>query len=247
MGAALKRLKPQEMEVVEQYLPMVKYLAQHVASRLPQQGFDLNDLIHAGILGLIEAVKRYDPSKGIRFESYARFRVKGAILDEVRAHDVLPRTWRQKAKSFEDVYMKLEQQLGRTPSEEEVARELGITLQQLHEDLRELSSLRVVSLEGIMGEEGEDRPLREILADPDQRDPLEILGLSELRDRLAEAIEELPEKHRLVITLYYYEELTMKEIAMVLGVTESRISQIHSEAILSLRAKLRRVLDDEGK
>lgn len=243
MGPRQGRLSDEEARVVEQYLPMVKYLAQHVASRLPHASVDLNDLIQAGVLGLIDAVKRYDPNRGIKFETYAHLRVKGAILDELRSLDTLPRTWRHRAKAYENAYLKLEQRLGRIPYLEEVAAEMGMPPEQCQEELRELAGLRVLSLDGQVFEGDKVGSLREVLADPQAADPVEALGLGELRERLAEAIEALPERHRLVITLYYYEELTMKEIAMVLGVTESRVSQIHAEAILSLRAKMGRFAD----
>lgn len=239
----MRCLDEEEARLVEQYLPMVKSLAHHVASRLPHNAIDLNDLIQAGVLGLIDAVKRFDPSRGIKFETYAHLRVKGAILDELRAQDTLPRTWRHRARAYEEAYLKLEQRLGRIPSVEEVAAELGIPIEQCQDELKGLAGLKLISLDGQVFDGDQSRSLREVLADTEGRDPVEILGLGELRERLAQAIEELPEKHRLVITLYYYEELTMKEIAMVLGVTESRVSQIHSEAILSLRAKMRRFWD----
>lgn len=233
-----KGLTDEQRELVEKHLPMVKYLALRVASRLPQGAFDLEDLIHAGVIGLIEAAKRFDASKGAKFENFAKFRVKGAILDELRKADLLPRSLRKKVKELEEVYLKLEQTLGRTPEEEELARDLGMELEEFLEELKEASGFKLLSLEELL-EDGIGN--RELLLLDGSKDPVEALGLLELRDSVAQALGELPEKQRLVLSLYYYEELTMKEIALVLGVTEGRVSQIHAEALLALRAKLRRM------
>ncbi|HEX16469.1 MAG TPA: FliA/WhiG family RNA polymerase sigma factor [Deltaproteobacteria bacterium] len=254
MRAVLSRMKeysPQmsREDLILEYIPLVKYLAQRIASRLPQN-VELEDLINAGVIGLIDAVEKYDPSKRIKFRTYAEFRIKGAIFDELRSQDVLPRSWRQKIKELEEAYLRLEQRLGRTPTEEEVAEEMHISIEEFHQSLKEVRSINFLSMDGLIDPTCADKGrLRDILMDPEEKDPLEVLGLAELREILAKAIDELPERHRLVVALYYYEELTMKEIAEVLGVSESRISQIHSQAILSLRAKLKKVLgrDAEGR
>lgn len=230
-------LTQEQKELVERYLPMVKYLALKVASRLPQGTFELEDLIHAGVIGLIEAAKRFDASKGAKFENFAKFRVKGAILDELRKADLLPRGLRKKVKEMEEAYLRLEQALGRPPEEEELAQDLGMELEEFLEELKEASGCRILSLEELL-EEGVGA--REVLFSDGSSDPIEALGLLELRERLVEALRGLPERQRLVLSLYYYEELTMKEIALVLGVTEGRVSQIHAEALLALRARLRR-------
>jgi len=230
-------LTQEQKELVERYLPMVKYLALKVASRLPQGAFELEDLIHAGVIGLIEAAKRFDASKGAKFENFAKFRVKGAILDELRKADLLPRGLRKKVKEMEEAYLRLEQALGRPPEEEELAQDLGMELEEFLEELKEASGCRILSLEELL-EEGVGA--REVLFSDGSSDPIEALGLLELRERLVEALRGLPERQRLVLSLYYYEELTMKEIALVLGVTEGRVSQIHAEALLALRARLRR-------
>jgi RNA polymerase sigma factor for flagellar operon FliA len=188
-------------------------------------------------------VKRYDPKRGVGFESFAQFRIKGAILDELRAYDLLPRPLRKKVKALEDAYLRLEKELGRVPSLEELASELGLSLEALEEEFRRFFFLKVVSFDGLLEDFSREK-LEEMLMDSSSKDPLELLGLSELRDHLAEAIEELPERHKLVLSLYYFEELTMKEIALVLGISEGRVSQIHSEAILALRAKLRRSYEE---
>jgi len=234
-----------DFERIMEHLPLVKQIAQRVYERIPKGLVQFEDLLQAGILGLIEAVKRYDPKRGIRFESFAHFRIKGAILDELRAHDLLPRTLRKKVKVLEDAYLKLERKLGRLPSLEELASELGLSSEALEEEFRQFLFLKVVSLDGLI-EDFSGEKLEEMLLESSSKDPLELLGLSELRDRLAEAIEELPERHKLVLSLYYFEELTMKEIALVLGISEGRVSQIHSEAILALRAKLRRSYEESS-
>jgi len=234
-----------DFERIMEHLPLVKQIAQRVYERIPKGLVQFEDLLQAGILGLIEAVKRYDPKRGIRFESFAHFRIKGAILDELRAHDLLPRTLRKKVKVLEDAYLKLERKLGRLPSLEELASELGLSSEALEEEFRQFLFLKVVSFDGLI-EDFSGEKLEEMLLESSSKDPLELLGLSELRDRLAEAIEELPERHKLVLSLYYFEELTMKEIALVLGISEGRVSQIHSEAILALRAKLRRSYEESS-
>ncbi len=234
-----------DFERIMEYLPLVKQIAQRIYERVPKGLVQFEDLLQAGILGLIEAAKRYDPKRGIKFEGFAHFRIKGAILDELRAHDLLPRTLRKKVKVLEDAYLKLERRLGRVPSLEELASELGLSSEALEKEFRQFLFLEVVSFDGLIeGLSGEK--LEEMLLESSSKDPLELLGLSELRDRLAEAIEELPERHKLVLSLYYFEELTMKEIALVLEISEGRVSQIHSEAILALRAKLRRSYEESS-
>ena len=239
-------VSPSREELILEYVPLVKYLAQRVMAKLPHH-IELDDLINAGVIGLIDALEKYDPSKRIKFRTYAEFRIKGAIFDELRSQDLLPRSWRQKLKELEDVYGRLEQRLGRTPTEEEIAREMNISLEEFYQDLDEVRSINFLSVDGLIDATQEEKGrLMDLLADDGEKDPLELLGLSELREAVAEAIDELPERQRLVLTLYYYEELTMKEIAHVLGVTESRVSQIHTQAIIGLRAKLKRRLGEYG-
>jgi len=232
-----------DVERIIEHLPLVKQIAQRVYERIPKGLVQFEDLLQAGLVGLIEAVKRYDPKRGVGFESFAQFRIKGAILDELRAYDLLPRPLRKKVKALEDAYLRLEKELGRVPSLEELASELGLSLEALEEEFRRFFFLKVVSFDGLLEDFSREK-LEEMLMDSSSKDPLELLGLSELRDHLAEAIEELPERHKLVLSLYYFEELTMKEIALVLGISEGRVSQIHSEAILALRAKLRRSYEE---
>ncbi|MBF0423928.1 MAG: FliA/WhiG family RNA polymerase sigma factor, partial [Magnetococcales bacterium] len=224
------------------YAPMVKYVASRISMKLPQS-VDIDDLIQVGILGLIDAVAKFDPNRGIKFQTYAEFRVRGAILDELRAMDWVPRAVRQVSGHIQSVYQQLEGELGRPAEDEEVAQRLQITLKEFYEQLDSVRGISILSFEDIKPSLEEDEwDILEVLADPDVEDPLDAIGLQEVRLAMSEAIASLPEKERLVLTLYYYEELTMCEIGEVLGLTESRISQLHSKAALRMRAKMRRVV-----
>ncbi|QJA05520.1 FliA/WhiG family RNA polymerase sigma factor [Thermosulfurimonas marina] len=241
----MKYLSRSPEELIFEHLPLVKYLAQRLAGRLPP-ALDSEDLVSAGILGLIEAARRFDPSRKIQFKTFAEFRIRGAMLDELRQLDWTPRSVKEKAAHLEKVITRLEQRLGRPPEDEEVARELGLSLDDYYRLLDEVRGLSLVDLEALRKklEDQEGLDLEDLLAAEDQEDPFEKLGLKELAEALAQAISELPERERLVITLYYYEGLTMKEIGRVMGYTESRISQIHSKALLHLRGKLRERLGE---
>lgn len=229
-------------DVIIKYAPMVKYVASRISMKLPQS-VDIDDLIQVGVLGLIDAVAKFDPNRGIKFQTYAEFRVRGAILDELRAMDWVPRAVRQVSGHIQSVYQQLEGELGRPAEDEEVAGRLQITLNEFYEQLDSVRGISILSFEDIRPSlEEEEWDILEVLADPDVEDPLESIGLQEMRLAMSEAIDSLPEKERLVLTLYYYEELTMCEIGEVLGLTESRISQLHSKAALRMRAKMRRVL-----
>lgn len=222
---------------------MIRYVAGRIAMRLPAH-VSLDDLISAGVIGLIDAVDKFDPDKKVQFKTYAEFRVRGAILDELRSMDWVPRSVRRKSTQLENAYNKLQNQLGRPASDEEVAEALGIDMDALFRLLDEVKGVNLLSLDD------QDNPLNQLDADQvmealgraDREDPLALLGLAELQSQVAEAIAGLPEKEKLVVSLYYYDELTMREIGEVLGYTESRISQMHTKAILRLRARLRTVL-----
>ncbi|MBF0133000.1 MAG: FliA/WhiG family RNA polymerase sigma factor [Magnetococcales bacterium] len=228
-------------DVIIKYAPMVKYVASRISMKLPQS-VDLDDLIQVGVLGLIDAVAKFDPNRGIKFQTYAEFRVRGAILDELRAMDWVPRAVRQVSGHIQSVYQQLEGKLGRPAEDGEVAQSLGITLNEFYQQLDSVRGISILSFEDIRPSlEDDEWDILDVLADPDVEDPLESIGLQEMRLAMSEAIESLPEKERLVLTLYYYEELTMCEIGEALGLTESRISQLHSKAALRMRAKMRRV------
>lgn len=233
-------------EVIKRYSPMIKYVANRIAMRLPPH-IEVDDLISVGVLGLMDAITKYDSSRGAKFKTYAEFRVRGAILDELRSLDWVPRSIRQKASAVEKVVRSLESKLRRIPEDEEVAKEMDMSLDQFYRTLDETKSVPVFSLEdlGIAKESGEQQSLLDCLAGKADADPQTQIRLIELKEIIAKAIDTLPEKERLMVSLYYYEELTMKEIGAVLDITESRVSQIHSKAVLHLRTKLKAIIADE--
>jgi RNA polymerase, sigma 28 subunit, SigD/FliA/WhiG len=233
-------------EVIIRYSPMIKYVANRIAMRLPPH-IEVDDLISVGVLGLMDAISKYDSSRGAKFKTYAEFRVRGAILDELRAMDWVPRSIRQKASSVDKVVQSLQAKLSRSPEDEEVAKEMGISLEQFHNTLNETKSIPVFSLDdlGIAKDSGEQQSLLDCLAGKADADPQTQIRLTELKEIIAKAIDTLPEKERLMVSLYYYEELTMKEIGAVLEITESRVSQIHSKAVYRLRTKLKAIIAEE--
>ena len=233
-------------EVIIRYSPMIKYVANRIAMRLPPH-IEVDDLISVGVLGLMDAISKYDSSRGAKFKTYAEFRVRGAILDELRAMDWVPRSIRQKASSVDKVVQSLQVKLSRSPEDEEVAKEMGISLEQFHNTLNETKSIPVFSLDdlGIAKDSGEQQSLLDCLAGKADADPQTQIRLIELKEIIAKAIDTLPEKERLMVSLYYYEELTMKEIGAVLEITESRVSQIHSKAVYRLRTKLKAIIAEE--
>jgi RNA polymerase sigma factor FliA len=225
---------------LEEYLPLVKYIAGRIAIGLPKS-VELDDLINAGVVGLIEAYNNFDMSKGVKFESYASMRIRGAILDELRAVDWAPRSTRAKSREMERSISSLENSLGRSPTEEEIAEDLDISLGDLYKLMDDLSSTTLLSLDDLTYGSADDKPvpLLDTLKAPERSDALSDLERDEMRNLLVDSIEYLSEQERLVIALYYYEELTLKEIGQVMELSESRVSQIHTKSVLSLRAKLR--------
>ena len=217
-------------------LPTVRYLARRIHDRLPQH-VELDDLVSAGVVGLIDALSKFDDTKHVQFKSYAQFRIRGAILDSLRTLDWSPRELRRKGRAVEEAIRTVTHKLGRAPGEQEIAREMDIGLSEYQQLLGELKGLEIGSLHTERIEDSGDEELAYIPGSPDE-DPLFQCLQGEMKQLLTDAIEELPEKERMVLTLYYYEELTMKEIGLTLGVVESRISQIHSSAVLRLRAAL---------
>jgi len=228
----------QERErLLMEQLPQVRYIARRIHERLPRH-VPLEDLVHAGVVGLIDALHKFDRNKHVQFGSYAKFRIRGAILDSLREMDWSPRDLRRKARRVEEAHNKLRSQLGRNPSEPELAAELGMDLRGLQLLLGEIDGLEVGSLRVESPRDGREEDLCEYLADDSTETPLLLCLRSEMKELLTRAIAELPEKERQVLALYYYEELTMKEVGVVLGVGESRVSQIHSMAVVRLRARL---------
>jgi RNA polymerase sigma factor FliA len=237
-NAPAQPMTPEERDrLLVEHLPTVRYIARRIHERLPQH-VELDDLVSAGVVGLIDAFNKFDHSKKVQFKSYAQFRVRGAILDSLRTLDWSPRELRRKGRAVEESIRTLTSRLGRAPQEAEIAEEMGIGLDEYQQLLGELKSLEIGSLNMERGEEGGGDEELAYVPGPDTDDPLFQCLQGEMRQRLIDAIDSLPEKERMVLTLYYYEELTMKEIGLTLGVVESRVSQIHSSAVLRLRAAL---------
>jgi RNA polymerase sigma factor for flagellar operon FliA len=223
-----------------EYANLVKYIAQRIAVNLPAS-VDRDDLISAGILGLVKAVETFEPQRGFKFETYSGHKIRGAILDELRALDWVPRSVRQKSRELQRVFAKLENELGRIPYDDEVCESLNITMKEYEDILTEVTPTTIVSLEEAMPDRDADsKEIRVIdtIEDTGSLNPLREFSFAEVKNILKDAIANLPEKEKLVIALYHYEELTLKEIGVVLNISESRVSQIHSKVILRLRAKL---------
>jgi RNA polymerase sigma factor FliA len=227
---------PERDRLLLEHLPTVRYLARRIHERLPQH-VEFEDLISAGVVGLIDAFSKFDHGNKVQFKSYAQFRIRGAILDSLRTLDWSPRELRRKGRAVEEAIRATTQRLGRAPAEQEIATEMGLTLSEFQQLLGDLKGLEIGSLHIERTEDSGDQELAYIPGSPEE-DPLFRCLKGEMKQRLADAIEELPERERLVLTLYYYEELTMKEIGLTLGVVESRVSQIHSAAVLRLRVAL---------
>jgi RNA polymerase sigma factor for flagellar operon FliA len=224
-------------QLLLEQLPQVKYIARRIHERLPQHVL-FDDLLHAGIVGLIDAMHKFNPDKKVRFASYAKFRIRGAILDSLREMDWSPRDLRRKGRHLETTMQKLQTELGHSATEPELALAMGMTLKELQHLLNEIRGLEVGSLQIESLEDGRETDLGETLPGPANQDPLFLCMQGEQRQRLADAIAELPVREQQVLSLYYQEELTMKEVGAVLGVGESRVSQIHSVALTRLRASL---------
>jgi RNA polymerase sigma factor for flagellar operon FliA len=231
--------------LVVAYAPLVKYVAGRMSSGLPAH-VEESDLISYGLTGLISAIERFDLSREIKFETYAITRIRGAIIDELRTLDWVPRSVRARARDIERANMKLEAKLQRAPTDEEMAVELEMSTSEFQDALLQISHSTIVALDelwNVSDSSGDQVSLLDTLPDRDAPDPQALVDQGELRDRIADAIAALPEREKLVIALYYYENLTLREIGEVLGVTESRVSQLHTKAVLRLRSKLGTELD----
>lgn len=220
-------------QLVRDQTPLVKRIALHLLGRLPAS-VQLDDLMQAGMIGLLEAASKYDPSQGASFETYAGIRIRGAIMDEIRRGDWVPRSVHRNARRIAEAIHRVERREGRDVQDKEVAAELGMDLAEYHSCLSDVSGGRLFSLDEL--EEAGEPPV--LVYDSDDADPLDALQGSSFRQGLAQAIDTLPERERLVLSLYYQEELNLKEIGAVLGVSESRVSQIHGQAALRLRARM---------
>jgi RNA polymerase sigma factor for flagellar operon FliA len=223
--------------LIMEYAPLVKYIANRIAMRLPPH-IEVNDLINAGVIGLIDAIEKFDPGKEVKFKTYAEIRIKGAILDELRSMDWIPRSIRKVINKLVNAYHELEQQLGRPAKDEEIAELLGLQMEEFYRLLKHSAGAPLISLDVMVDHEDKRRDILSCLVDPKSTDAFGVLGLNELKDAIAGAIDDLPEKEKQVVALYYYDELTMKEIGEVLDLTESRVSQIHTKAILRLRVRV---------
>ena len=228
--------------LINESLPLIKHIAHRVAVRLPSN-IEIRDLINAGVIGLLDAIDKFEPERNIKFKTYAEVRVRGAILDSLRNLDWAPRSLRKKSKDLERTYAELTQKLGRPATDEEVCEAMGEDLQDFHALVDQLHGLTIGSFENLGDSEDSDNYIN-YYPDDGSNDPYAKFEANELTTMLAEAIEELPEKERLVLSLYYYEEFTMKEIGALLGVNESRVSQLHTKATLRLRGRLSKVVPD---
>ncbi len=249
LWAEYKRTRERRVrdQLIVLYSALVKYVASRVAAGLPQH-VDQADLVSYGIIGLIDAIDRYDPARQVKFETYAIPRIRGAIIDELRAIDWVPRSVRAKARAVEQAYSNLEASLLRTPTDEEVSEELGISPRELEQVMRKISFIGVAALDEVMVAAG-DRPERSTLGDTiadTEPSPVAALEDKESRELLARAVSGLADRERLVLSLYYYEGLTLAEIGEVLGVSESRVCQIHTKAVLHLRSQLGEGPRDDG-
>lgn len=224
-------------DCIARYAPLVRRIANHMIARLPAS-VQLGDLMQAGMMGLMDATTRYQEEQGVQFEAYASQRIRGAILDELRANDWLPRGVRKSQRQVESALARLEHKLGRAPRESEIAAELGVSLEDYQDMLVEIQGHQLVHYEDF-GADGEGSNFLERMAPPGSEDPLASLTDHRFRQALVKAIENLPEREKLVMGMYYEQDLNLKEIAGVLGVTESRICQLHSQAIARLRTRLR--------
>ena len=226
--------------LVVAYSPLVKYVSGRMASGLPAH-VEESDLISYGLVGLISAIQRFEPERDIKFETYAITRIKGAIIDELRSLDWVPRSVRSRARDIEKANAKLEHKLQRAPSDEEMAAELDMGVDDFQDALLQISNSTVAALDElwtVSDASGDQVSLLDTLQDPDAPDPAQVMDATDMKDRVADAIARLPEREKLVVALYYYENLTLREIGEVLGVTESRVSQLHTKAVLRLRSRL---------
>tara|TARA_B100001248_G_C27399032_1_gene468313 strand:+ start:7086 stop:7865 length:780 start_codon:yes stop_codon:yes gene_type:complete len=228
----------QKDKLIMEYAPLIKFIAQKIAARLPSN-IELDDLISSGVIGLMDAIEKYDPSRDNKFKTYAEFRIRGAILDELRAQDWVPRSVRDKAKLLDRTIVKLEATLGRNATDEEICEALKINMEEFHDLVNQVRPVSMLSIdESATFSNVDKKSILSILENEKGNNPHSHLNIKVVKDLIANAIEDLPEKQRLVLSLYYYEDLNLKEIGQVLKVTESRVSQLHAQAVTRLRAKL---------
>lgn len=225
--------------LIRQYAPLVKYVAGKVAVGMPQN-VEFDDLVGYGVFGLFDAIEKFDPDKHVKFKTYAVTRIRGAIFDELRSLDWVPRSVRQKTRELEETVRRLEASLGRSATDEEIAKEMGVSSKEFEKLVLKISGTSILSLNDVWytGEDNDKVSIADSIESPQNRNPDTIVEKEEIKRVIIEAINELPEKEKKVLVLYYYEDLTLKEIGKVLEVTESRVSQLHTKSIMRLRAKL---------
>src|SRR5436853_6101618 len=228
--------------LINETLPLIKHIAHRVATRLPSN-IEMRDLINAGVLGLLDAVEKFEPERNVKFKTYAEVRIRGAILDSLRNLDWAPRSLRKKSKDLEKIYADLSQKLGRPATDEEISEAMGEDIEDFHALVDQLHGLTIGSFENLSDSDDSESYIN-YYPDDGSNDPYTKFESNELTRLLAGAIDELPEKERLVLSLYYFEEFTMKEIGALLGVNESRVSQLHTKATLRLRGRLAKLVPD---
>jgi RNA polymerase sigma factor for flagellar operon FliA len=229
-------------KLILEYSPLIKFIAQKIAVRLPSN-IELDDLISSGVIGLMDAIDKYDPTRDNKFKTYAEFRVRGAILDELRAQDWVPRSIRDKAKLLDKTMVQLEVELGRIATDEEIAKALDCSIEEYHDLINQVRPVSLLSIDEAQTFSTVDKKsILNILEGTRLNNPFNQLNMKTIKSVVTQAIEELPERQRLVLSLYYYEDLNLKEIGKVLRVTESRVSQLHAQAVSRLRAKLTQTL-----
>jgi len=243
-ASAQPALTTEQERVLLEHLPIVRFLARRIHERLPQH-VDIEDLVSAGVVGLMDAFAKFDPTKKVQFRSYAQFRIRGAILDSLRTLDWSPRELRRKGRAVEEAIRVLTSRLGRAPGENEIAAEMVLGLDEYQQLLGDLKGLEIGTLHVERNENSGEEELAYVPGKPED-DPLFHCLRGELEVRLTGAIAHLPDRERLVMTLYYYEEMTMREIGLALGVVESRVSQVHASAVVHLRAALRDLAGNTG-
>jgi RNA polymerase sigma factor for flagellar operon FliA len=231
--------KKKRDEVIMKYAPLVKNIVERISARLPSYLNVKEDLINVGIIGLISAIEKFDKKRNVKFETYASFRIRGAVLDELRSRDWMPRSTRNKHSKLEESFSSLQKMLGRPPDEEEMSRYLKVPLDKYYKILDEAKGVTLFSSEDLPPDYHETCTNYDILKEIDRSNPFSFLATNELKVVLKRAIDTLPGKEKMILSLYYYEELTMKEIGMVVKLTESRVCQLHTQAILRLRGNLK--------
>ncbi|MBT3983773.1 MAG: FliA/WhiG family RNA polymerase sigma factor [Bacteriovoracaceae bacterium] len=251
ISAKLKNLKDYKTkiegelkdQIIVEYAPLIKYIAQKIAARLPSN-IELDDLISCGVIGLMDAIEKFDPTRDNKFKTYAEFRIRGSILDELRAQDWVPRSVREKAKVVERAFQKLEGELGRPATEDEMCKELDVSQDEYHRLLNKAKSVSLLNIDDAATfNRGDKKLMMGFMENHRSMNPYLAVNYKKAQEIIKDGIKSLPEKQRLVLSLYYYEDLNLKEIGQVLDVTESRVSQLHTQAVLKLRARLKKDFD----